>query len=268
MKWVWQKGKRLEYLTIPDWSRQGALVGFSARDGGKSQGLYSSLNLGLHVDDDPAAVLSNRDAFLAEFDLHAEDCTAANQVHGITIRLVSELDKGKGMKDLHTSLPSCDGLCTKENIGLIGFFSDCVPIYFLNPRIGLLGLAHAGWKGTANKIGSQMLRQFELAGGLPGDCLVAIGPSIGPCCYEVGDDVAECFDDRFHGIILTKEEEGRYKLDLKKANLSLLISEGIRPENILVSDLCTCCHPDLFFSHRRDGLTGRMAGFICKKEKY
>lgn len=266
MKWVWQKGKRLEYLTIPDWLAQGVLVGFSARNGGESRGVYSSLNLGLHVNDDPAAVIKNRDVFLAEFDVNPENCVAANQNHGIKIKVVSEQDKGRGMKDLNMSLAPCDGLCTKENIGLMGFFSDCVPVYFFNPRIGLIGLAHAGWKGTADKICSQMLRQFELAGGLPGDCLVAIGPSIGQCCYEVGDDVAGCFGNGFSGSILHRVDRGKYKLDLKKANIALLISEGVRPENIIVSDLCNSCHPDLFYSHRRDGLTGRMAGFIRKRE--
>ncbi len=268
MRWEWQKGASLQYLTIPQWSKWGIKAAFSTRELGVSQKPYSSLNLALHVGDAPEAVLENRKIFLSTLGHVPENCVVGNQVHGTKIVSVTEQERGRGMFELASAIPECDGMVTTESIGLMCFFADCVPIYFFNPRIGMTGLAHAGWKGTAHRIIRKVVEQMKQAGGLVQDCHAAIGPCIGPCCYDVGEDIAEVFREKFNDVsCLTNTRSQKYKLDLVKANQRVLEEEGFRPENIVVADLCTSCHPEYYYSYRRDGNTGRMAAFIIKEER-
>lgn len=262
--WKWQRGKTLDYLTIPEWSKWGVKAVFSIRKAGVSKGPYSSLNLALHVNDQPEDVLQNRKIFLAEFGSSTENCVAAEQIHGIRVVSVSAKDKGLGMLEMKDAIPQCDGMVTVEGIGLFCFYADCVPLYFYNPPTGMVGLAHAGWQGTAQKIVKEVLTKIKSAGGFPEDCFAAIGPCIGSCCYQVGENVASIFRENFNDSILTEISKGKYRLDLVEANRILLISEGIPPENISIAGMCTACHSDLFYSYRREGITGRMAAFIIK----
>lgn len=266
MDWTWETGKKLLYLTIPEWWEQGITVGFSTRGGGESKEPFSSLNLGLHVNDKQSDVLKNRNSFLAEFKIDSENCVAAEQVHGTKINIVTIEDKGRGMKDIATAFPLCDGLLTQDNIGLLCFYADCVPLYFFNRELGMVGLAHAGWKGTANKIAAKVIQEIRLAGGSVQDTLVGIGPSIRECCYEIDENVASFFRQYDNPLILQQKLD-KYRLNLSEANTEILMSEGVPKENIVVSDLCTACNPDLFYSYRRDGFTGRMGAFIYKREE-
>lgn len=262
--WEWQKGNKLDYLYLPEWLKFGVTAVFSGRNGGVSTIPYSSLNLAFHVNDNLQDVLTNRKLFLDELGYSADNCVAAQQVHSNRVVEVTEAHRGMGILDISDALPECDGMVTSGRIALIGFFADCVPLYFYNPAIKMTGLAHAGWRGTSQGIGRKILAKFEKAGGLPEDCLAAIGPSIGSCCYEVGESVAEYFRENSNKQkILTKGATGRYYLDLVKANQIQLIEGGIRPENISVAGICTACHADSFYSYRRDGITGRMAAFIA-----
>ncbi|MGI6450342.1 MAG: peptidoglycan editing factor PgeF [Desulfitobacteriia bacterium] len=266
--WKWQRGKTLTYLTIPHWSEFGVRVAFAVRTGGVSEDPYSSLNLALHVGDDSQAVLKNRKIFLQELGYQSKDCVTAEQVHGTRVLRVTAADRGRGMENLRNALPECDGMVTTEEIGLLCFYADCVPLFFFEPRTGHLGLAHAGWQGTVHKIAKKMLAVISSAGGRPEDCLAAIGPCIGSCCYEVGENVAAAFRENFNNLkLLTPKGEGKYYLDLVQANAMLLLEEGLHPENILVAGLCTACRPDSFYSYRRDGITGRMAAFIGKSPR-
>lgn len=270
MQWQWQKGNKLTYLTIPKWSQLGVEIAFSSRHGGISANPYASLNLGLHVGDEPEKVIKNREIFLSEFGLSLQSCILPQQVHGIKVSEVSNKELGLGMGEQSSAIPSCDGLITKEQIGLLSLYADCVPLYFYSPKAEIVGLAHAGWKGTANQIVNNVLTQIKQAGGASADCHVAIGPCIGPCCYEVGEDVAAYF---LRGDFSVKNENSpilkqigdrKYQLDLAKANYNLLLKAGVKAENISLANLCTACNPELFFSYRRDGNTGRMASFIVK----
>lgn len=267
MGWEWQKETSLAYLTIPKWKEWGVDAVFSTRSGGVSNKPYSSLNLALHVGDEKQAVLQNRKIFLAELDLNWRDCVAAEQIHGVNVKIVSEKDKGLGMADRSSAIPACDGMLTKDTVSLMAFYADCVPLYFFSPQSGLVGIAHAGWQGTVNNIVSSVLAVIRAAGGSPEDCLAAVGPCIGPCCYEVGEDVAAIFRENFNdpGILLKISSE-KYKLDLVKTNLALLLKEGIRPENISTANICTACHPEWFYSYRKEGCTGRMAAIITKRK--
>lgn len=259
MGWEWDKSGKISYLTIPKWSEWGIKVAFST---------LSSFNMGLHVNDNPENVVENRKRFLSELEVSPDDCVIAEQVHGHHVHIVTEKDKGRGMFEMSSAIPECDGMVTMEKMGLMCFFADCVPIYFYCPQTGMIGIAHAGWKGTAQKIVKEVLNRIESAGGSPETCYAAIGPCIGACCYEVDENVASIFRENFnnHDSILIKIPGGKYKLNLLEANRALLTVEGILPENIYFSEMCTSCHSEAFYSYRRDGMTGRMAALIIKKK--
>lgn len=267
MGWEWHHGERLTYLTIPKWQVEGIDLGFSTREGGVSLIPYDSLNLGLHVGDNPKSVLENRQRWLEEWNVTWTDTVVGEQVHGREVRWVQAEDGGRGMQVLATALPEVDGLMTQSGLGLMAFFADCVPLFFYHTKIQAVSVAHAGWKGTVHKIAQNVLKHFEDAGGRPEDVWAAIGPSIGPCCYQVDETVAASFHTNFKETpFLRPQEKGHYLLDLWDANRSVLLENGVRPENIEVAALCTACHPEHFFSHRRDGArTGRMAGWIRRQ---
>jgi len=264
MSWKWQKSGSLTCLTIPKWQAEGIDLGFSTRVGGISQVPYDSFNLGLHVGDDPTVVLDNRKLWLDQRGVSFSRVAVGEQVHGTNVLWVSEEDGGRGSRELESAIPATDGLVTQSTIGLMAFFADCIPLFFYYPDLKAVGIAHAGWKGTAHKIGQKVLERFEEAGGRTENAWVAIGPGIGPCCYLVDERVAEQFRANYpETSFLHGQDDGHYLLDLWEANKTLLLGKGVRPENIDVASICTADNPEWFFSHRRDGgRTGRMAGWI------
>ena len=264
MNWRWQENGRLTSLTIPKWQSEGVEMGFSTRVGGVSQVPYDTLDLGLHVGDNPTAVLENRKRWLNQWGVSCSEVVVGEQVHGTNVLWVNKENGGQGVLELGTAIPAVDGFVTQSEIGLMAFFADCVPLFFYYPELRAVGIAHAGWKGTAQKIGQKVLECFEEAGGRIEEAWVAIGPSIGPCCYSVDERVAVQFRANFGETpFLQRQEDGHYLLDLWEANRILLLEKGVRPENIEVASICTADNPEWFFSHRRDGArTGRMAGWI------
>lgn len=270
MSWKWQKRGSLNYLTLPKWQAEGVDVGFSTRVGGVSQVPYDSFNLGLHVGDDPSAVLENRKRWINQWEVPFSRVAVGEQVHGTNVLWVNEEDGGRGVLELETAIPAVDGLVTQSAVGLMSYFADCVPMFFYFPDIQAVGIAHAGWKGTAQKMGQRVLECFEKAGGRLENAWVAIGPSIGPCCYVVDETVAIQFRANFvETPFLVRQEDGHYLLDLWEANRTTLLEKGVRLENIDVAGTCTADNPEWFFSHRRDGArTGRMAGWINKRSAW
>ncbi|MDR3600631.1 MAG: peptidoglycan editing factor PgeF [Desulfosporosinus sp.] len=268
MSWIWHKSGRIDYLTLPKWQAEGIDVGFSTRVGGVSQAPYDSLNLGLNVGDDHAAVLENRQHWLEQWGVPLSRVAVGEQVHGTKVVWVNEEDRGRGSRELETAIPAADGLVTQGAVGLMGFFADCVPLFFYYPDLKAVGIAHAGWKGTAHKIGQKVMECFENVGGCTENAWVAIGPSIGPCCYVVDEHVAAQFRSNYHETpFLRAQEDGHYRLDLWEANKTLLLGNGVCPENIEEALTCTADNPKWFFSHRRDGArTGRMTGWISIRE--
>lgn len=268
MSWCYHQGKKLTYLTLPEWSERGIQVGFSTRWGGVGQAPYESLNLGLHVGDDPEIVLKNREFWLQEWDAGWNDFVIGEQVHGVKVQRVKSTDAGRGSQDVKTVLPGVDGLVTTSNLGLMAFFADCVPVYFYHPTLGAVSIAHAGWKGTVGKIVNNVLKEFQNMGGDIRECWVALGPSIGPCCYEVDEHVMKIFQEKFEDTpFLKPSRPGHAQLDLWEANRQLLREAGVLPENIWSASICTACYTDRFFSHRQEGpKTGRMAGWIRRKD--
>lgn len=240
-------------------------VGFTSRVGGVSQPPMESLNCALHVGDRVEDVMTNRQLVAERAGFTIDAWTCAEQVHGNSIKRVSLLNKGAGKQTRHQALQDTDALiCNESGIMLAAFFADCVPLYFIDPVHHALGLAHAGWKGTALHIAERtieaMHREF---GSQPEHLLTAIGPSIGVCCYEVNDQVIEQLDCEPP----VKQDNGRYMLDLKETNRQFMIRAGILPINIEISEWCTSCNTDLFFSHRAEnGQTGRMTAWIGWKD--
>lgn len=244
--------------------------GFTTRIGGVSTGFYHSLNTSFHVGDDDDHVRTNRDLACRSLGINPRHLVAGKQVHSDGIRVVEECDLGKGALSYDDALPDTDALITGlRGVPLSSYYADCVPIFLLDPVRQVVALAHAGWKGTALKIGLKVVeRMTEFFGADPRHCLAGIGPSIGPCCYEVDEPVMSRFRDVFHGGRKFAEAvaAGKWKLDLWEINRSTLLEAGLKPDNIITARLCTSCHRDLFFSFRAEkGRTGRMASLIMLK---
>jgi YfiH family protein len=264
-----------EVLFLGRWMDQHPWLtaGFSTRLGGRSHPPFESLNCGLHVGDRPIDVVQNRNRLILLQGFSFEQWTCANQVHGSRLHHVGVQDRGKGNASLDTAIPDVDGLYTSHrNIFLASFYADCVPLFFVDPVQRVIGIAHAGWKGTVSHIGRKMIQhwQEEFSSRLS-DIQVAIGPAIGGCCYEVDDAVMDHikpFAEHLSTEAFTSNHNGKYQLDLKQINHDLIKKAGIPSENIEVSRWCTSCRSDLFFSHRKEkGKTGRMTAFIAIKEE-
>ena len=232
---------------------------FTTRQGGVSTGPFASLNLGRGVDDDPAAVRANRLAVAQALALDPERHVEADQVHGAVVAVVGAADAGR-------SVAEADGLVAVEPGTVLAVHAaDCVPILLADPRTGAVAAVHAGWRGTAAGIAAEAVTVMaDRFGTRPEDVLAALGPSIGPCHYEVDEPVRERFRRwPWWEEVATSHAHGRWQLDLRAANRRQLLDTGLLPERIDVLDLCTYHHPDLFFSHRRDRVTGRMAAIIA-----
>lgn len=243
----------------------GAAVVFSTRNGGSGNAPFDTMNLAFHVGDKPHQVHENRKRFTAAAGISIDSIVCANQVHGTNIQLITSKDRGKGAYSHENALQETDGLITAEKtVTLAAFFADCVPVFLVDPVKGAIGLAHAGWKGTvagiAGKTVAEMLREF---GSRPSDFCAFIGPSIGPCCYDIGEEVSSLFSSgRWKSVMPIIKKQQKWKLDLWAANRADLLESGLSPEKIGISEICTCCDRR-FFSYRREGgRTGRMGAFI------
>ncbi len=279
------------YLTFPGLERTGVVRHlFSTREGGVSEGIYASMNLSYTRGDKREAVDENFRRIAVCLESNVEDMVCSDQTHTNHIRLVRAADRGKGVvkpKDYR----DVDGLITQERgIVLCTFFADCVPLFFVDPVHEAIGLSHSGWRGTVQKIGKKTVEEMGKAFGTkPADVHAAIGPSICQDCYEVSEDVIEEFREAFPKAseIEHAEEEtsgsmspqsesgkrscplwyatkpGKYQLDLWEANRQVMLEAGIPASQIEVTDLCTCCNPDLLFSHRAShGQRGNLGAFM------
>jgi polyphenol oxidase len=260
-----------ELLMLTEW--QNVLAGFTTKQGGFSQQPFATFNLGLHVGDVQPAVVRNRQKLSELLQIPLARWICCEQTHDSHIAKITKQDAGKGAVDMETALAQTDGLYTNEAELLLALcFADCVPLYFAAPNYGLVGVAHAGWKGTVKNIAGKMVRLWCEREHIPlQEIMVAIGPAIGSCCYIVDDRVLNAAQNALgekRDLPYREVSLGQYALDLKELNRLLLIKEGVLASNIQVSDYCTSCAEDLFFSHRRDnGQTGRMMAFIVRKEE-
>ncbi|WP_428908728.1 peptidoglycan editing factor PgeF [Niallia sp. Krafla_26] len=262
-----------EFFSLSQWVGMfpDLTVGFTTKNGGKSDHEFDSLNMGFHVNDTKKNVCENREILAKKLDFPIQHWVGAEQTHEVQIKTITHSDKGMGANTYDSAFSRTDGFFTLDKgILLTLCFADCVPLYFLHPQSKTIGIAHAGWKGTVNGIARDMIQNFQVKEMKASEILVAIGPSICENCYIVDDNVINLVQNRLEGVeILPYNEisDGQYRLNLKECNKQILLLAGVLPENILVTKLCTSCHKDLFYSHRRDqGKTGRMISFIGWKE--
>ncbi len=225
-------------------------VGVSTRIGGVSSSPYE-LNVSYHVGDREDCVTENRRIFYHRLGIPENRVALPGQIHSDIIREAAQ----PGRYD------NCDGLITASAGIFLGVtIADCVPVLLYDPVSRSIAAIHAGWKGSDRRIVSAAIHRLRSRYGVkPENLLAYIGPSAGVCCYEVGNEVAA----RFPGEFSIANHGSHPHLDLRGYNRSLLVSEGIRHENIEVSDKCTICSPDLLHSYRREGQhSGRMMAII------
>lgn len=248
---------------VDAWTEQRIVHGFTGRGGGVSPPPFDSLNLGLRVGDDPAGVLENRRRLCRALGVSPGALVAGQQVHSNAVAVVTRASMGRGALSADDALPGVDALvCAEPGPVLLGLFADCVPILIVDPRTPAVAMVHAGWRGTHGQVAVRALETMAASFGTrPADCWAALGPCIGPCCYEVGAEVADRFAGWGRGLVQVRE--GRLYLDLPLANRRLLETAGVSGRQIVDAGVCTRCNMDLCFSHRGSGgWTGRMAAVI------
>lgn len=250
----------------------------TTRHAGVSPPPFDSLNLGLSTEDDPDNVAANRARLAALTSLGAGAPIYAGQVHADGVARVGAGDFGK-------RVDSTDALITGEaDVPLMIVVADCVPVSLYDPIKKAVGLAHAGWRGTAAGVVTKTVeRMMDEFGTDPTDLVAGIGPSIGPCCYEVGPDVVDAFysrqpliadhvladpDTASAGSFAGGLNEDRKMLDLWRAAALQLVTAGVFEANIDQSNRCTACNPGDFYSYRAGGgQTGRFAALMMLHEK-
>ncbi|MGE6258670.1 peptidoglycan editing factor PgeF [Heyndrickxia sporothermodurans] len=262
--------KEDEFFIIEEWNQidSNVVAGFTTKNGGYSKNEYLSLNCGFHVGDDRNDVRKNRILLSNKLGFPIEGWVGAEQTHETQIVKVEDLQRGKGSIEYESSIKHTDGLYTdKANTLLTLCFADCVPLFFFAPKV--IGIAHAGWKGTVNGIAKEMVRKWTSEGISLVDIKVVIGPCICKDCYIVDNRVINQVKQWMDSTSFLPYKEitsGQFQLDLRKLNQIILEKSGILSENISITDYCTSCENSEFFSHRRDqGKTGRMLSFIGLK---
>lgn len=234
----------------------GVVHAFLGRTGGVSTGHLASLNMGRREEDTPENLAENKRRVAEAFGVNAGNIFTVSQVHSDRIVVIDRADAE--VEEIKTQ--EADGIITGLKGLSIGILTaDCVPVLLSDRKKKVVAAVHAGWKGTASKISAKaiglMSERFESR---PQDITAAIGPAIGPCCYEVGEEVVSAIGYR-EGVAV--QHGNKWHVDLPKANLLQLRDAGVT--DIDLSNICTSCSTDLFFSHRKEmGKTGRQLSFI------
>lgn len=241
----------------------------------KEKGLLHFVSSGLKDIGFPDAgpideIIANRELLAGAVGFEAGQLTMGGQVHSTNIKIVSRDEAGRGAWDKPSRFPETDALVT-DNAGvcLTVLSADCVPVLLYEPERRVIAAIHAGWRGTAGNIAGKTAKLMqEKFGCCPERMLAGIGPSIGKCCFEVGEEVAEVFREKFpadeKNILFPGKNPGKYQVDLWEINRRELLCAGLLPENIEVAGYCTVCGHERFFSYRREGkAAGRFgAGII------
>ena len=249
--------------------------GFSTRIGGFSSGIYSSMNLSFSQGDDERFVRKNHYLMADAFGVKPDNIVYSHQTHTTNVLRVNLEHAGMGLTK-ERSFHDVDGFVTDvPGLMLVTAYADCVPLYFADCRQHVIGLSHSGWRGTVNNMVQATIDKMRIEfGSRPEDIVAFIGPSICAACYEVGEDVAQKFADTYKEnadkVLKLKKEtamEKKYYLNLHAANRINMLHAGIPQRNVHVTDICTCCNPDLLFSHRASkGKRGGLCGYMMINE--
>jgi hypothetical protein len=255
------KNGDLCYYTIDSFTKTGLVKHcFTTRKGGVSTGCYDSMNLRMNCDDSRDNINKNYEIICDELGISTGSLVLSKQVHDVCIKDVTHKDCGNGFL-YENRFESADALVTAEKgVTLVTFYADCVPVFLLDKRLGVLALIHSGWKGTVGKISTLTFRHMQdVYGSKSEDIVAAIGPSIRACHFEVGDEVCEIFRENF-GDEFVINGFSKPHIDLQGCIKSGLSECGIK--DITDSGICTYCNNDLFYSHRKTGAQrGSMAAF-------
>ncbi len=255
---------------------------FSTRMGGVSEGIYSTMNFRFGIGDTDENVLENYRRIFEALEIPWGSEVFTQQTHSVNVRVATTEDRGIGI-GREVPYKDIDGLVTDvPGLALTIFTSDCVPVYLYDPVRKAIGVCHAGWRGTVGGISAKTAElMIETYGCNASNILAVIGPSIGPECFEVGEEVADEFRKAFGESVIIRRSKAKpsdcecdkaekYRkphVDLWRANVLSLMSAGLTEKHISVSGLCTMCHPDIVFSHRATaGKRGSNAGFLMISE--
>ena len=257
------------YLTYAALEKISGIVHcFSTRLGGVSQGIFSSMNLSFTRGDDEEAVKENYRRLGAAVGFSVDAVVSSDQTHTTNVRVVDGSDRGNGVTRPRT-FHDVDGMITNvPGVVLATYYADCVPLYFVDPVHGAIGLSHSGWRGTVGKIGKVTIEKMHQEfGSDPAEILTAIGPSICQDCYEVSEDVIAEFRNGFGEAhwdrLFYQKDNGKYQLNLWEANRIIFLEAGIGEDHISMPGICTCCNPEFLFSHRAShGKRGNLAAFL------
>lgn len=267
------KDDDLLYFTFDSMEKTGIVKHcFSSRLGGVSKAHLGTMNLSYTRGDEKEWVDENYHRIAQVLGCEVENIVCSDQTHTTNVRKVTMKDKGKGVIRPR-DYSDVDGLITNEpGIVLATFYADCVPLYIVDPVHKAIGLSHSGWRGTVNKMGAVTLEEMgKEYGTKPDDVHVVIGPSICQDCYEVSQDVAQAFEETFPNQkndkqLLYQKNEEKFQLNLWYANYCVFREAGVLEEHIEVTDICTCCNPDILFSHRAsNGMRGNLGAFLALK---
>lgn len=263
---VYRETDGVAYWTIPAFTRTGLVRhGFTTRIGGISQGVYASMNLSFDRTFGVEETKHNYVIAANALGMRMQDCVIVNGNHGTVTKYVTQDNAGDGfLRPYMQDDMAFDGHVTDvPGLGLIAIHADCTPVYALDVQHRAIGLCHAGWRGTVNGMITSLIKSMQSRfGSDPEKLLCAIGPNIGPCCFEVHDDVAQQFDDKLAGFggVAEAQEAGKSRVHLAHAAAFQLYRAGVRPEHTTMAHLCTCCNKQLFHSYRRDGKWGGSMG--------
>ena len=257
MTWQTVEHNGMNYYQCPELNNSQVVQACSDRSFG---------NMALHTGDNQVEVVRRRELFLKGLGLTLDDLVAATQIHGTRIAVVNRSMAGYGARNPATALPDTDGLVTRERGLVLSIFTaDCYPIFLYDRQTPAVGLVHAGWRGTINRIVeravSTMTNQF---GTDPRHLQVVFGPAICGECFRVHQEVASQFEQVYPETV--HDDQLGYRVDLAEFNCRLLEDCGISRDRIINSNLCTVCTAGRFFSYRAEaGTTGRLMGIIALK---
>ena len=258
-------GQSVRLLEWPESATLGVAVAVTTRHGGVSMGVHGSLNLGLHVGDDPERVITNRERAVHAFGVELETVVFAEQVHGTVATVVGIPERGRGTLQMADAISSTDILVTATpETTLAILVADCVPLALLDPEARVLAAIHAGWRGTAAQASARALDAMCALGARPERVVAFIGPGVHPARYEVDADVYDAIALAVSPHALAAEVArpaggGRWRIDLMAANHQQLLLAGVTPEHIFDCGVTTA--DDDYFSDRAARPCGRFALF-------